>query len=327
MDMIFGALKTLPVNTQFSIALIENGKTTFVGAKRDKDTVIRIENYQKVFEIGSITKVFTSTLLSELVMNGRVDLAKNFDDGLELNVRDNSKITFQQLANHTSGLPRLPTNLILFAVDPANPYRGYDEARLKEYLSTQLKVAQEPGTKYEYSNLAVGLLGYVISKIENKSYEDLLQEKIFRKYKMTNSTTDRVKIEERLVKGIGVSGSEVSNWDLAVLMGAGGILSSAEDLSKFAIAQFDESNKVLTLTRQKTFDISENMSIGLGWHILKTDGREIFNHNGGTGGYRSSMSVEPKSKRGVIVLSNLTAFHSDSKNIDTLCGDLLKTLE
>lgn len=325
--MIIAALKPLPANVQFSVAIIKNGKTTFFGAKHTVDTVVAIENHSSVFEIGSITKVFTSTLLAESVLNGKIDIDKNFSDGLDLSIKDSTKISFKQLANHTSGLPRLPTNLILFTVDPANPYRDYDEKKLKEYLSTQLKPAQEPGTKYEYSNLAVGLLGYLVSKIEKKSYEELLQERIFKKYKMLSSSTIRSQVESRLVKGIGVNAKEVANWDLAVLMGAGGIISSAEDLSKFAMAQFNPSDKVLSLTRQKTFDINENLAIGLGWHIVKDEGKEIFNHNGGTGGYRSSMSVDVKNKNAVIVLSNLTAFHSESKNIDALCRDLLKTLK
>ncbi|HEY0653648.1 MAG TPA: serine hydrolase domain-containing protein [Chryseosolibacter sp.] len=326
-NIISHSLMKLPANVQFSVALVENGKVTFIEAKREKDTVVILQNRDRVFEIGSISKVFTSTLLAESVLQGRVSLDKNFDEGLGVNIKDNTRISFRQLANHTSGLPRLPTNLILFAVDPANPYRDYDETKLREYLSTQLKVAQEPGTKYEYSNLAVGLLGYVLSKIEMKSYEELLQQRIVKKYEMRNSTTERSKVENKLVKGVGVDGKEVSNWDLGVLVGAGGILSTAEDLSKFAVAQFDESNKVLALTREKTFDVNETMAIGLGWHILKRDGGEVFNHNGGTGGYRSSMSIDIKNKRSVIVLSNLTAFHSESKSIDTVCGDLLKTLK
>ena len=174
---------------------------------------------------------------------------------------------------------------------------------------------------------AVGLLGYIISRIEDKSYEELLQQKIFGKCGMINSTTDRSKVQSRLVNGLGITGDVVKNWDLNVLAGAGGILSTTEDLAKFATAQFDEANKAMNLTRQKTFDVSENMSIGLGWHILKKDGREFHNHNGGTGGYRSSMTIDTKSKQGVIILSNITAFHPDSKNIDALGYDLMKTLQ
>lgn len=145
LEMVSTAMKPLPVNTQFSIAVINAGKPTFFGFQKTKDTIVSIVNHQQVFEIGSISKVFTSTLLAELVTEGKVKLDGNFYDGLDLPVKDNQQISFQQLANHTSGLPRLPTNLILIAVDPSNPYKDYDEAKLKEYLATGLKVAQEPG--------------------------------------------------------------------------------------------------------------------------------------------------------------------------------------
>jgi CubicO group peptidase (beta-lactamase class C family) len=321
------AIKLFPVNTQFAIAIVDGGTTTFLGVKREKDNVVTISNQKNVFEIGSISKVFTSTLLAESVLAGKITLDKNIGETLDFPLKDNVKITFQQLANHTSGLPRLATNQNIFGADPANPYKDYDEAKLIEYLKNEIKLAQEPGTKYEYSNLAVGLLGYLVGRIEDKAYEELLQEKIFKRYKMTSSTTLREKVSKTaLVKGLNAGGDEVSNWDLAVLAGAGGILSSSEDLSKFAMAQFDDSNKAMTLTRKKTFDINERMSIGLAWHIIKKDGVELFNHNGGTGGYRSNMSIDIQGKRAVIVLSNVTAFHPDSGKIDALSFDLLKTI-
>jgi CubicO group peptidase (beta-lactamase class C family) len=326
-ELIFAALKPFSENTQFAIAMINDGTTQFFGAKRQGDSVSIIINHDRAFEIGSISKVFTSTLLAEEVMSGKLHGNDDVAEVLGLKVKDNAKISLQQLANHTSGLPRLPANLNMFAVDPANPYRDYDEKKLQEYLTNELKTAQAPGTKYEYSNLAAGLLGYIIAKVNSRSYEELLQERIFTKYKMSTSTTDRSKLNGKLVKGLNPSGNEVPNWDLNVLMGAGGILSSAEDLSKFAVAQFDDSNAVMKLTRTETFKVNDVVSVGLGWHIVKSDGKEFYNHNGGTGGYRSSMTIDCKTKRGVVVLSNVSAFHAESKKIDELCGELLKTIE
>ena len=115
------------------------------------------------------------------------------------------------------------------------------------------------------------------------------------------------------------------NWDFDVLFGGGGILSSTEDLVKFANAQFNPKNKELALTRKPTFDIDESMKIGLGWHILKTD--KGFNwvwHNGGTGGYSSSMVIDAEKKNGVIILSNASNIND---NIDDLCFKLMKQIE
>jgi CubicO group peptidase (beta-lactamase class C family) len=111
------------------------------------------------------------------------------------------------------------------------------------------------------------------------------------------------------------------------LAGAGGILSTAEDLSKFVIAQFNPSNKALELTRQKTFEINDTMDIVSGWHLLKSQSKNIWYwHNGGTGGYSSSMVFDEKTKNGIIILSNVSAFNPNMENIDKLCFELMKTL-
>ena len=150
------------------------------------------------------------------------------------------EITFRQLANHTSGLPRLPSNLNFFSIDPQNPYKDYDKKKLEEYLSTKMEL--EYKGRFEYSNLGVGLLGFVLSEIEETTFEDLLQSRIFSKYQMTSSTTDRTSVRNALVAGLNSKGNVTPNWDLNVLVGAGGILSSVSDLSKFATAQFDNVN-------------------------------------------------------------------------------------
>jgi len=145
---------------------------------------------------------------------------------------------------------------------------------------------------------------------------------------MQNSTADINKVKGNLVRGRNNEGEEIPNWEFSVLAGAGGILSTTEDLSKFVIAQFNTSNKVLELTRQKTFEINDNMDIGLGWHLLKSQSKNIWYwHNGGTGGYSSSMVFDEKTKTGIIILSNVSAFNPEMGNIDKLCFGLMKTLE
>ena len=145
---------------------------------------------------------------------------------------------------------------------------------------------------------------------------------------MTTTTTDRIRVEEWLVKGRSLAGEVVPNWDFGILLGAGAILSSVEDLAKFAIAQFDNKNNELELTRTKTATISETMDIGLGWHILKKQSHPDWVwHNGGTGGYTSSMTIDTANRNGVIILSNVSAFSSNRDDIDQLCFELMETLE
>lgn len=325
---IFAETKDFPNNTQLAIAIIHNGTTKFYGIKRVNDTILTIDNHDNVFEIGSISKVFTATLLADMVVNNQLGLDDNINDYLEWPLKGGVKITFKQLSNHTSGLPRLPTNLLLDSVDLENPYKDYDDLKLKQYLTQDLQLNQNPGEKSEYSNLGVGLLGYVLSEIDSTSYENLLQTKILTKYNMTGTTSNRRLISNQLVKGLDAQGNEAPNWDLNVLVGAGGIVSSVTDLSRFALAQFNDSDQILALTRKPTFNFQANKAdMGLGWAIIRNQHGTRFMHSGGTGGYRSNIVLDIANKNGVIILSNLSAFHKNNMNIDNLGERLMGTLK
>lgn len=327
-DLIYEYSNLFPNNTQLSIAFIENGSVQFYGIKRTNDSIKTIENHQSVFEIGSVSKVFTATLLAGFATNNQLNLNDSIAAYLDYELAADASISFENLANHTSGLPRLPSNLSILSIDPHNPYKNYDEKKLVEYLTQKMNLEQLPGEKYAYSNLGAGLLGFILSKKFDATYGALLDNHIFSKYNMNNSTTTRPSIEHKLVKGLDTSGEPTSNWDLSALQGCGGILSSTEDLSKFALAHFDDDNKTLALTRQPTFTINENMDMALGWHILnKQTSSKWYWHNGGTGGYTASITIDTSNKNGVIILSNVSAFHKKMGNIDELCFALMNTLK
>ena len=325
-NLIYNQLKGFPNSTQVSIAIIKNGQVYYYGAQRINDTLINIDNSSNIFEIGSITKVFTSTLLSNFILENKLNLSDPIQKHLKVPLK-NKHITVLQLSNHTSGLPKLPSNLDLNNVDESNPYKEYNENMLKEYLTEQLEPVQTPGNTYEYSNIGAGILGYVLQELSQKPYEQLLQEYIFSKYNMINSTTNREKIASKLVDGLDSNGNKTPNWDLNALVGAGGVLSNIEDLSKFALAQFDLENKELELTRQSTFNFSNEMEVGLAWKIIKAGPNlQLFAHNGGTGGYSSLMVLETQQKNGVIVLSNVSAFNKNARNVEQLAFMLMKSL-
>ena len=326
-SIIFENIKELPINTQISFGFIENGSVKFYGVKIDHDSIISIKNHQKVYEIGSITKVFTSTLLAKYVIEGRVNLEDDITDYLHIEIKGDPGISFKQLANHTSGLPRLPSNLETESFDPENPYQAYDEKHLRYYLLEEIDLEQTPGGSYSYSNLGAGLLGFALEKLDGKSYEQLVQKNIFSQYGMNHSTTQRKSVEHMLIKGLDENGKEASNWDLSVLVGAGGALSSTEDLSKFVLAHFDSSDEVLNLTRSKTFTVNQISDIGLAWEIIKRrSGDTWYKHNGGTGGYTSSLIMDIDNKNGIIILSNVSAYNSKRSIIDDWSFDLMKSI-
>jgi CubicO group peptidase (beta-lactamase class C family) len=209
-----------------------------------------------------------------------------------------------------------------------NPYKNYGEKALNEYLENMLKLESEPAKVYSYSNLGAGLLGYTLGVSQKTSFQKLLQDRIFEKFRMTNSFTSSNNLNNSLVKGLNSNGEIVSNWDFDALFGAGGILSSTEDLAKFAKAQLNPKNRELALSRKPTFNVNEKMEIGLGWHILKSENdKELFWHNGGTAGYSSSIAINLEGRNAVIILSNVSAFNPKMKNIDNLCFELIGTLE
>ena len=318
-EIIFSNSKNFPNHTQLSIAIIQNGKTNYYGIIKENDTIKPAENQKKIFEIGSITKVFTSTVLASLVVNNKIKLTDEINSYYPFAFKDNIKINFASLANHTSGLPRLPKNLDLS--NEINPYKNYRKTEIEEYLKNLLKLENDTSKTYSYSNLGTGLLGYTLGLSQKTNFQNLLQKKIFDKYKMTNSFTSSQNLANSLIKGLNKKGEIVSNWDFDVLFGAGGILSTTEDLAMFANAQFNPENKELELTRKTTFEIKGNTKIGLGWHKLESEnGKDLLWHNGGTGGYSSSIVMKVEEKTSVIILSNVSDIND---KIDALSYELI----
>ncbi|MEM9921208.1 MAG: serine hydrolase [Bacteroidota bacterium] len=322
-ETIHSNVKDFPANTQLSIAIMKDGKTNYYGVVNDGGTLKAMKNQDKVFEVGSITKVFTSTVLASLVADEKVKLDDNVNTFFPFPFKGDVKITLKDLANHTSGLPRLPENLDLSNM--ANPYKSYDKELLEEYLKDILKLSSSPAETYAYSNLGAGLLGYTLGLSQKVSFQTLLQKRVFDKYNLSNSYMNSQNLDTKLIKGLNADGEIVPNWDFDALFSAGGILSTTEDLAKFAAAHFQMENKELMLTCQQSFDVNENMKIGLGWHLLKTQsGQDLVWHNGGTGGYSSSFAINKDHQTAVIILSNVSAFNPRMGNIDKLCFELME---
>ena len=328
-ELIFEKSKYFPNNTQISLAFINGENVTYYGLKRQNDSILYFSNYQDIFEIGSITKVFTANILAKSVIDNRIKLDQNINEYLDIKFKNNISISFKSLANHTSGLPRMPSNFEQEAYSSDNPYKHYNDKYLKDYLKNFMEIDDKNIGNSEYSNLGMGLLGFTLSNIYNLNYEELYQKYIFSKHNMKNTTFNINLVNEKLVKGLDVEGNYTSNWELASLSSAGGILSNVEDLAKYGIAHFNKSNLDLMLMTKKTVKVNDQVDIGLGWHIInseKSDNKWHW-HNGGTGGYTSSMVIDIKNLVGVIVLSNVSAFNAFEGNVDQLCFELMKTLK
>ena len=130
------------------------------------------------------------------------------------------EIQLIDLATHTSGLPRLPDNMGLL-INPLNPYAGYTTDDLDAFLA-DFKLKREPGSKYNYSNLGMGTLGYALAKRSGKSYNELIEEKICQPLGMHDTTITLSEDQQaRLASGIMPFGLPASNWDIPALPGCG----------------------------------------------------------------------------------------------------------
>jgi CubicO group peptidase (beta-lactamase class C family) len=205
-------------------------------------------------------------------------LLATFPFSIENAPEGSEEITLQMLANHTSGLPGIPSNMIsLMMVNQHNPYKDDTVELLESYFKDAMVLEHKPNTVNAYSNLGAGTLGYLLTKKSAMSYEDLLQQDILKPLSMSNSTTRRTEIDEsQMVKCLYPDGNEVSNWDFTdALVGAGGIKSNAEDMVKFIRKNF-EDDVVYNLPQKPTFSINENLEVGLGWHISTTKEGELL---------------------------------------------------
>jgi len=240
--------------------------------------------------------------------------------GAKLIVADPRRIPLVDLATHTSGLPRMPSNF--HPKDPGNPYADYTVPQLYEFLGT-VELPRDIGSTYEYSNLGVGLLGHILALRAGKDYETLVHTRISRALKMDSTGIKLTPaMQARLAAGHNAALLPVPNWELPTLAGAGALRSTVNDMLKFVAANLGLKTSPLLAAMQKTHQMQHetgipDLEIGLGWHILKKSDTSIVWHNGGTGGYHSFIGFDPKARRGVVVLSN------SSNDIDDIGRHLL----
>jgi D-alanyl-D-alanine-carboxypeptidase/D-alanyl-D-alanine-endopeptidase len=273
---------------------------------------------ETVYEIGSITKTFTATLLAQAVLSGRLMLdtpvAQLLAD-FKIPSCGDKAITLGDLATHHSGLPRMPSNFM--PKDPANPYADYDAAKLRAFLAGY-QLPRDPGTCYEYSNLGFGLLGHALAQFASTTYGTLINDEILEPLGMTMSGTAFTDaMRAHLAPGHDDAGKAAKNWDQDTLAGAGALRSTANDMLRYLMANMGIGQSPLAaamkLAQQPR---NETMRVGLAWG---TTDKGVIWHGGGTGGYRSFLGFTADKRHGVVVLTN-TAVDVEDLGFATLDG-------
>ncbi|MBU3005527.1 serine hydrolase [Paraglaciecola arctica] len=290
-----------------SIVIIENGNIeylTFGVTEQGSKTPVTVET---LFEIGSITKTFTSMALASLVTEGRVKLSDPVQQYLPKSVkiptRNGKTITLLSLANHMSGLPRLPGNMPFG--DPADPYADYTLELLYEFLNSY-ELTREIDAQLEYSNLAVGLLGHILELIDNKTYEQVINDRVFSPLGLASSFVDVPESHKALLSNGHDAGlNVVKHWQLPALAGAGAIKSNIKDMAQYLKANLNPQFDFIKLThKQTTGRDKKGPKVGLAWFTSEHDKGSYLWHNGGTGGFRSFMGFDQTNNKGIVILEN-----------------------
>jgi len=286
------------------------------------------ENY--TYEIGSITKTFTTSLLAKYIHEGKMSL----DDPISKYIDDLGTgyyPTLKRLATHTAGYEYLPASLwdgfkLLILPSLAGSRNGgvipdffqIDEEKMKKLLLENKK--EDKDYPWAYSNFGMGLVGYAIGVASGRGYLDTMDDFLTRELEMPNSYTG-INPDKNL-RGYSKKNRDLGNWDLAksLIAGTGCISSTAEDMLTYARKHINEELAYLALTHQKHTS-AKRFDSGLAW-ILSKDNNQVIMHNGGTGGFNSILVIDKQQKSAYIVLSNY--LFSMGKFIQAILEDLKK---
>ncbi|MEW1910979.1 serine hydrolase domain-containing protein [Kitasatospora sp. NPDC085895] len=314
---------------------LADGAAEIRGAGRAGGAVSGPPGPDTLFEIGSITKVFTALLLARTVLAGDAALEEPLAGllpGCTVPGRGGRRITLQHLATHTSGLPRLPKGMLLpalFNPRAADPYAGCTADRLLDGLA-RTKLRSVPGRTFRYSNLGAGLLGLALARRAGTDYEQLVRREVCLPLGLADTVvTPGADGAGRLAGGHTANRRPTAPWHLADLAGAGGLRSTGNDLAAFLRAQLGgaptDTAEAIVLTRQVEHRTSPFSWTHLGWsaHRLhpQQGGHLQVWHNGRTGGFASYAGFDPETGTAVAVLGNT------GRSVDAAGAGLLRTLQ
>ena len=318
---------------RLTLGITQRGRRWVRGFGPDRPEAAGTPDGQVIYEIGSITKVFTGVVLARAERDGRVRLETTVGDLLPPGAEAPNEvraITLGQLSTHTSGLPRMPGNFGLrLLLNVENPYARYTPADLLASLRSA-KLDRPAGTKSEYSNYGAGLLGYLLALDAGRSYEALVREAVAGPLRMADTTVALSESQRaRLVRGRAPGGRPVPGWDFDALAAAGALHSTVDDMLTFLEANLhpadDPTGLALRRAQEVHFGRGPGPRLGLGWQVLSDpSGQAVHWHNGGTGGYRSFCGFVDGQDSGIVLLSNTGDAMRGDDALDRIGLDLLR---
>ncbi|MGA9743767.1 MAG: serine hydrolase domain-containing protein [Nitrososphaeraceae archaeon] len=283
-------------------------------------------NQNTFFNIGSITKTFTTLLLADMVKQGIVNLNDPVEKFLPPSVKvpqfNGKKITLEDLADHTSGLPEWPSNVWLNnTVGDINP--NYNVTQLYQALS-DTKLTREPGAQVQYSSFGIGLLGHILSlESDGISYEELVKDRILDVLGMNDTKIALSQNETNNRFSVGhLGGKEIITPRIpTILADSGAFRSTAPDMLKYVSAnlglihtKLDDAMQLGHLIRHSSI-IANPMNYseyrGLGWRVLTNFGTETIIHTGAINGWNAFAGFIPTKQVGVIAMCSCDSTDAD----------------
>lgn len=290
------------------VGYVENNESTFFAYGSDGLSEHKIPTKHTLFEIGSITKVFTTLLLSDSAVKKQLKLDSPVTSFFSISEvsPELSKITLTMLASHYSGLARMPANFEpqYYQLAPM----GYTKAAFYQYLKAPTFFSQT-AAQYHYSNFGFGLLGHIMERRLDKPFAVLLDEKIAKPLGMNKTTAVIENIDDSLMAQGHHGNIKTPLSPNGMLDAAGGIVSNANDLVIFLQAyllpkktQLNQAMKSALVVQGKAW---EGTDIALGWHVNSlTNGQVLHWHNGSTGGFHGFVGMDINAGKAVVVLAN-----------------------
>ncbi len=324
------------INGSISFAIIKGDKVLKAAATGSSDIGNNTPaDTSTIYRTGSISKSFTAFLMMQMVQDGVIELDDPIEDYMP-EIRnldgysDSRKITFRQLASHTAGLIREPD----MENAAAGPIDEWENKILASIPNTSFQT--EPGERYSYSNIGFGILGLAVSRASNRSFMELVTERIFEPLNMKNSffvvPEDK---RNNLSKGLG--GGPMGELDTerparehsgrGYKVPNGGIYSTPLDLTKFMMSNmgYIELLGEDHLTEMQTIQTPEGrLTYGLGFSLYQDLGISTVGHGGSVAGYTAHFIFDKESQYGVILMRN---FNWGNTNLNLRSVSLIRKLK
>lgn len=275
-------------------------------------------NDSTLYEIASVTKTFTGYVAAKAVLDKKI----NLDDDIRIYLSEpypnlefkGECIKIKHLLTHTSGFPNFP-------IKSENKEAFFEGLKL-------IKIETKPGEIYSYSNTAPELTAYILEKVYQKSFEELVIEFVLKPNKMNQTKfTLNENDKTRLVKGYNDKNELMPNFNRTLWGGISGLHSTTTDLVKYMKLQLDKSNLIVNESHKKLYKEGSDFWEGYHWYIIENDNELIYRHHGGIYGMQNWFVIYPKQNIGISILTN-TSFNETGeileKVVDKLYQDINK---